>query len=194
METFPELNTELHDTVEEGEKIGPKHFVMIRLLGVGAMGKVILVRCVINNKLYAMKMINKKSMNTEKAMDYALYERRVLSKLRHPFLISLLCSFQTNDNLYLITTFCQGGELFKHIIDNGFFDEVMTLRGCDVGHSSFLHRRGDSGDRQPALLRDHPSRHQAGEHPPQQHGTHRGVRLRRLLRPAAGDAVSSLAR
>lgn len=56
METFPELNTELHDTVEEVEKIGPKHFVMIRLLGVGAMGKVILVRCVINNKLYAMKV------------------------------------------------------------------------------------------------------------------------------------------
>ena len=43
VETFPELNTELHDTVEEGEKIGPKHFVMIRLLGVGAMGKVIFV-------------------------------------------------------------------------------------------------------------------------------------------------------
>ena len=47
-------------------------------------------------------MINKKSMKSEKAASYALHERRVLSRLRHPFLISLFCSFQTHDNVHLL--------------------------------------------------------------------------------------------
>ena len=41
---------------KEVEGIGPQHFVMISMLGKGATGRVVLVQCTINNKVYAMKV------------------------------------------------------------------------------------------------------------------------------------------
>lgn len=59
VEMFPDLKTEIPSVVEFPKEIGPQHFVLLNLLGEGAMGKVILVRCILNNKLYAMKVFLK---------------------------------------------------------------------------------------------------------------------------------------
>ena len=56
VEMFPDLKTEISNVAEPPKEIGPQHFVLLNLLGEGAMGKVILVRCVLNNKLYEMKV------------------------------------------------------------------------------------------------------------------------------------------
>lgn len=55
-ETFPELTQEMKNEEQVVNGIGPQHFSMISLLGKGATGRVILVRCTINNKVYAMKV------------------------------------------------------------------------------------------------------------------------------------------
>lgn len=57
VEMFPDIKTEIPSVADIPKQIGPQHFVLLNLLGEGAMGKVILVRCILNNKLYAMKVV-----------------------------------------------------------------------------------------------------------------------------------------
>ena len=57
VEMFPDINTEIPSVADIPKQIGPQHFVLLNLLGEGAMGKVLLVRCILNNKLYAMKVV-----------------------------------------------------------------------------------------------------------------------------------------
>ena len=79
-ETFPDFQ---HDISNEdaASGIGPQHFNMISLLGRGATAKVFLVRCTLNNKVYAMKILEKRKMKTKHAVEDALYERKVLSRV-----------------------------------------------------------------------------------------------------------------
>ena len=108
---------------ERADGLSPNLFVIIKLLGKGATGRVFLVRCTINNKVYAMKvslpvlvqlqMLDKGKMSTQRDMEYAIHERRVLSKVRvrsfyhsqlkNPFLVTLFCSFQTSYHVIVIT-------------------------------------------------------------------------------------------
>jgi serum/glucocorticoid-regulated kinase 2 len=47
----------------------------------------------------------------------------VLAKIKHPFIVNLKFSFQSPEKLYLVLAFVNGGELFKHLQDEGQFDE-----------------------------------------------------------------------
>ena len=52
-------------------------------------------------------------------MKYAVTERNVLSSAHHPFIVQLHCAFQTNDKLFLILTFCAGGDLCDYLAKRG---------------------------------------------------------------------------
>jgi hypothetical protein len=54
-------------------KIGPQHFDLLKLVGEGAFGKVILVRNRLNKQLYAMKAISKKLLRKKNNMQYNLF-------------------------------------------------------------------------------------------------------------------------
>ena len=47
-----------------------------------------------------------------------LFEKELLSKLRHKFMCNLIYSFQDNDNLYYILELLKGGDLRYHILRN----------------------------------------------------------------------------
>lgn len=42
---------------------------------------------------------------------------------QHPFIVDLKYAFQTGGKLYLILEYMCGGELFRHLIDEGIFLE-----------------------------------------------------------------------
>ncbi|KAK8820671.1 protein kinase [Blastocystis sp. ATCC 50177/Nand II] len=108
---------------ESAQGIRPSLFVILKMIGKGATARVFLVRCTMNNRVYAMKVMEKTKFKSASDRDYVIHERRVLSRLKNRFLITLFCSFQTASHLYLVMDFCQGGELFGHILDKGFFTE-----------------------------------------------------------------------
>jgi protein kinase A len=59
--------------------------------------------------MYKAKIIDKKSV------DSVMNEVKLLSKLRHPFLVNMTYAFQDRDNLYLIMDYLNGGDLRYHI-------------------------------------------------------------------------------
>ena len=75
--------------------IGPQHFTLLKLIGEGAFGKVILVRSRLNHELYAMKAISKKLLRKKNNLTYMKSERDILTKVNHPFIVTLWFAFQT---------------------------------------------------------------------------------------------------
>lgn len=77
-------------------------------------------------RIYAMKVMNKKTIVEKNDTEHIKAERRILQRVRHPFLMTLHMSFQTPDKLYLVMDFVNGGELFTHMQAVENFDESRT--------------------------------------------------------------------
>lgn len=105
---------------------GPSDFEILRLLGKGTFGKVYQVRKLDNNRVYAMKVLSKKVIVKKKEIAHTIGERNILvrtSAAQSPFIVGLKFSFQTLTDLYLVTDYMSGGELFWHLQKEGRFPE-----------------------------------------------------------------------
>jgi serine/threonine protein kinase len=104
-----------------------KHdFDIIKTLGRGSFGKVLLVKHKVDNKLYAMKILKKEIIKKTNQVAHTKTEREILERMDFPFIVRLQFAFQTHDKLYLITDFMQGGELFYHLRRETRFNESKT--------------------------------------------------------------------
>lgn len=101
-------------------------FQPLKLVGKGSFGKVILVKYFNNEKIYAMKILDKEEIIRRKQIKHTKTERLLLEKLHHPFIAQLQFAFQDAKKLYLVTEFMQGGELFFHIKRRTGFKEVSA--------------------------------------------------------------------
>ena len=105
-----------------------ENFKHLKLLGQGSFGKVILVKNDLNNRLYAMKILNKKYIIKKNQVQHTQNERVMLEKLKHPFIVRLNYAFQDSKRLYFVTEFMQGGELFFHLRKNlGYKEKAVRF-------------------------------------------------------------------
>ena len=94
----------------------PRDFEFLKLIGRGTFGKVFQVRKRDTKRIYAMKVLSKKEIVAKKEVAHTIGERKILQcSLDSPFLVGLKFSFQTDSDLYLVTDFKSGGELFWHL-------------------------------------------------------------------------------
>ncbi|XP_003738050.2 RAC-beta serine/threonine-protein kinase [Galendromus occidentalis] len=107
-------------------KITLDKFELIRVLGKGTFGKVVLCRERSTDQLYAIKILKKQVVITKDEVAHTLTESRVLQTTKHPFLISLKYSFQTVDRLCFVMEYVNGGELFFHLSRERIFSEEKT--------------------------------------------------------------------
>ncbi|PVU93065.1 hypothetical protein BB559_003468 [Furculomyces boomerangus] len=94
-------------------QVSPSSFTKIKLLGMGDVGKVYLVREKLTSKLYAMKVLNKKEMIKRNKIKRVLAEQEILSTANFPFVVTLYHSFQSEERLYFCMDYCLGGEFFR---------------------------------------------------------------------------------
>ena len=81
-------------------------------------------------KIYAMKVLNKKTIIERNELEHTRSEKNILQKLCHPFLVNLNYSFQTADKLYFIMDYVNGGELFFHLQKDKKFTEERARFYC----------------------------------------------------------------
>ncbi|GAB9464656.1 hypothetical protein Gpo141_00002084 [Globisporangium polare] len=98
-------------------------FELLSVIGQGAFGKVLLVRHSTTSKVHAMKIISKKFLIERESVHYMKTERDVMTKIRHPFVISLTYAFQSESKVYLVMDYQPGGELFSYLREEGTFTE-----------------------------------------------------------------------
>ncbi|KAF9893732.1 camp-dependent protein kinase catalytic subunit [Aspergillus nanangensis] len=88
-------------------------FALQRTLGTGSFGRVHLVQSKHNHRFYAIKVLKKAQVVKMKQVEHTNDERRMLNRVRHPFLITLWGTWQDSRNLYMVMDFVEGGELFS---------------------------------------------------------------------------------
>ena len=81
------------------------------MIGNGSFGQVYLSRYLRTNKIFALKVLNKRKLIAKKQLKYAVSEANILKKLDSPFVITLHYAFETPLNLYMAIDNCSNGDL-----------------------------------------------------------------------------------
>jgi len=98
-------------------------FILMKVVGKGSYGKVMLVKHKDSSMVYAMKMLRKENVIKRNQVEHTKTERNVLEAVSHPFIVTLHYAFQTPKKLYFVLEYCPGGELFFHLSRAGRFSE-----------------------------------------------------------------------
>lgn len=106
----------------QGDSYRLGDFQILRVVGRGYMGKVMVVREKITGAIYAIKSIHKKAVVERRELHHTKSERDILAQLGHssanksqqapcPFLIHVHAAFQDQTNVYFLMDFHGGGDL-----------------------------------------------------------------------------------
>ena len=109
-----------------GIKLSFHDFEKLKVLGKGSFGEVLLVRLKANGKLFAMKILAKNKVKLRRQEVHTKTERDLMVKINCPFIVSIKFAFQDAVNLYIITEFMQGGEMFFHLHKEKKFSDEKT--------------------------------------------------------------------
>jgi len=112
------------------QRVGLEDFELLKVIGKGSFGQVLQVRKKDTGKIYAMKVLNKKTIIERMEIEHTRTEKNILQKLVHPFLVNLNYSFQTPDKLFFIMDHVNGGELFFHLQKDKKFSEDRARFYC----------------------------------------------------------------
>eukprot|EP01017_Pseudomicrothorax_dubius_P029719 TRINITY_DN3642_c0_g2_i1.p2 TRINITY_DN3642_c0_g2~~TRINITY_DN3642_c0_g2_i1.p2 ORF type:complete len:257 (-),score=64.07 TRINITY_DN3642_c0_g2_i1:327-1097(-) len=94
--------------------------------------------------VYAMKEMSKARVLSKRSVNSVMNERLLLSHLRHPFLVNMVCAFQDRENIYLIMDLVTGGDLRFHVSKRRLFTEEQTrfVIACILLGLEYLHNNG----------------------------------------------------
>ena len=90
------------------------------------------------SKLKIIKKNSVKNINNEK---------KFLSMLNNPFLVNMICSFQDNENLYLVMDLLLGGDMRYHINKKAVYNrkndenQLKFISGCVLVGLNYIHEK-----------------------------------------------------
>jgi serine/threonine protein kinase len=108
-------------------------FELVTTLGTGTFARVWLVK--LSNlknpedqkKVFALKILRKTDVIRLKQVEHVRNERNVLAAVAgHPFITTMVASFQDHDNLYMLLEYCPGGEVFSYLRRARRFNEPTS--------------------------------------------------------------------
>ena len=85
-----------------------RDFHLLKVIGKGSFGKVLLVRKRDTDAVYAMKVLHKVNVIKRNQVEHTMTERSVLEYIRHPFIVALRYAFQTKHKLYFVLDYMPG--------------------------------------------------------------------------------------
>ena len=77
-----------------------------------------------------------------KQQEHVEWERKLLYRCDHPFIVKMFVTWKDERNLYMLQEFVQGGELGMHLRDVGMFsNETARFFSAQVSAARGSHRR-----------------------------------------------------
>ena len=107
-------------------------FELIKTLGTGTFARVWLTKLANrkdkdSNKVFALKILRKVDVIRLKQVEHVRNERNVLAAVAgHPFITTMVASFQDTDTLYMLLDYCPGGEVFSYLRRARRFNEPTS--------------------------------------------------------------------
>jgi serine/threonine protein kinase len=105
----------LRDSTFQTPGLSMASFQPLRTIGRGFYGKVLLCKKLDSGEFYAIKTIHKVRLLKANKVHTVFREKEVLMRARHPFIVNLAFSFQSESKVYLGLEYVGGGELFGHL-------------------------------------------------------------------------------
>lgn len=137
----------IKDSTDSGETIEiPLNFgkySYVRKIGVGSYSVVVLVTNNLTKEACACKIMTRAGLQADGAMKRFIQEIDIMQSLKHPNIVDILDIIYTTENVYVITEYCQNGELFDFIISrpNLSYEDVRKLFFQVVYAVFFLHQK-----------------------------------------------------
>lgn len=97
--------------------------IFVKILGNGMIGTVYLASSINSKLLYALKVINRTSIENEKIQDSLSLERKILLQLDHNFILKLIKTFKDEKRIYFLLEYVRGEDLFDVIRDLGLLND-----------------------------------------------------------------------
>lgn len=95
------------------------------------------------SKHYAIKVIEK-TVLTEEELIMIQNETMIMKMLHHSSIIRYYETYDSKDNIYIVTEYVKDGDLFDHILNNGFIEEYeasLVIRQL-IQAINYLHNTG----------------------------------------------------
>lgn len=116
-------------------------FTFLCPVGKGGFGRVWKVQLTRSRQTFAMKEMQKGRVVLKRSVNSVMNERRLLAKLRHPFIVNMHAAFQDRENLYLVIDYMAGGDIRHHLGKQRKFSEAQSkfFIACMLAALEYLH-------------------------------------------------------
>ena len=133
------------ESVLKGLEPEPKitDFTLIRELGTGSFGRVLLVQHNVTQAQYAIKAIDKRNKANIQERIYFRREIEIMYRIHHPNVVKLFGHFEDNTYCYFIMEYIEGGNIYSYIPKNGIriisTQQVASIIKDVISATYFLH-------------------------------------------------------
>jgi 5'-AMP-activated protein kinase, catalytic alpha subunit len=104
-----------------------ENYEIVKDLGEGTFGSVKLGKSVLEQKLVAVKVLEKSRIKDETDVERVIREIKILKQIDHPNFVKLYEIIENEDRIYLIMEYASGGELFEYIVSK---DRLAEKEAC----------------------------------------------------------------
>lgn len=101
---------------------------MKNLLGKGSYASVYKGVSVIDNHIAAVKVIDQKLFANTYNFKTIQSEIEIMKKIQHKNIVELLDVYQSANNIYIVTEYCEDGDLREYLRKRGKLNEAEALR------------------------------------------------------------------
>ena len=119
-------------------------YILGEKLGEGAFAKVRLATQIHIKEKCAVKILEKKLLESSRDIQRLKKEIKILKKLRHKNIIQLYDIMESKRNLYFVMEYCKNGELFDYIVSKKRLKEQEACRFFQqiINGVEYLHNQG----------------------------------------------------
>ncbi|EAY07039.1 CAMK family protein kinase [Trichomonas vaginalis G3] len=120
------------------------HYQIIKKIGKGGFAVVVLALDLKTQQKVAIKIIQRKLMDTNENMKYLESELRLHSELDHPNIVKIFDVLYEEEFIAIIMEYCSNGDMFEHIQCHTMFTftEQLEIANQLIDALNYMHKKG----------------------------------------------------